>query len=65
MLQEQIQKILADIEQFKSEGVEMEQRRKDILSGLEKEFEGVTDEAAGLESRYSAATKILDQLKSG
>lgn len=65
MLQEQIQQILADIDQFKSQGVEMEQRRKDILIGLEKELDEVKDESSSLDSRYSAATKILEQLKSG
>ena len=65
IVQEQIQHIHADIEQFKSQGVEMEQKRKNILSGLEKELEGIIDEAASQDSRYSAASKILDQLKSG
>lgn len=64
-LQEQIQQIHADIEQFKSQGVEMEQRRMNILKGLEKELDGVKEETANTDSRYAAATKVLDQLKSG
>ncbi len=64
-LQEQIQQIHADIEQFKSQGVEMEQRRVDILKGLEKELDGIKEETVTTDSRYAEATKVLDQLKSG
>lgn len=65
LLQEQIQQTHTGIEQFKSQGVEMEEKRKEILKGLETELSQIHDEAAGYESRYSGATKILDQLKSG
>ena len=64
-LQEQIQQIHSDIEQFKSQGVEMEQRRMDILKGLEKELDSVKGETTSTDARYAAATKVLDQLKSG
>lgn len=65
LLQEQIQQIHAGIEQFKSQGVEMEEKRKEILKGLEMDLEKIQDEMAGYDARYTAATKILDQLKSG
>lgn len=65
LLQEQIQQIHANIEQFKSQGVEMEEKRKEILHGLEAELSGIQDEASGYDTRYAAATKVLDQLKSG
>ena len=65
LLQEQIQQIHAGIEQFKSQGVEMEEKRKGILRGLEIELGQIQDEMTGYDARYTAATKILDQLKSG
>ena len=65
LLQEQIQQIHAGIEQFQSQGVEMEEKRKDILRGLEKDLTGIQEEGAGYDARYASATKVLDQLKSG
>ena len=64
-VQEQIQQTHADIEQFKSQGVEMEKKRMDILKKMEEELESVKDETAANDSRHAGATKILDQLKSG
>lgn len=43
----------------------MEQRRVDILKGLEKELDGIKEETVTTDSRYAEATKVLDQLKSG
>lgn len=43
----------------------MEEKRRGILKGLEKELEEIKDEIAGYDARYGAATKVLDQLKSG
>lgn len=57
LLQEQIQQIHANIEQFKSQGVEMEEKRKEILRGLEAELSAVQDETSGYESRYAAAPR--------
>lgn len=65
LLQEQIQQIHTNIEQFKSQGVEMEEKRKEILHGLELELSKIQDETSGYDARYAAATKVLDQLKSG
>ena len=65
LLQEQIQQIGAGIDQFKSQGVEMEEKRKDILRGLESDLGEIQDETSGYDTRYAAATKVLDQLKSG
>lgn len=65
LLQEQIQQIHTGIDQFKSQGVEMEEKRKEILRGLEVELGQVQDETTSYDSRYTGATKILDQLKSG
>lgn len=65
LLQEQIQQIHDNIEQFKSQGVEMEEKRKEILRGLEMELSEIQDEASGYDARYAGATKVLDQLKSG
>lgn len=65
LLQEQIQQIHAGIEQFQSQGVEMEEKRKEILRGLEKDLTVIQEEGAGYDARYASATKVLDQLKSG
>ncbi|XP_064383844.1 uncharacterized protein LOC135332862 [Halichondria panicea] len=65
MIQEAIQQIKADIEQFKSQGVEMEEKRKTILRGLEEELSSVTDKTGSLSAKFAAATKVLEQLMSG
>lgn len=65
LLQEQIQQIHTNIEQFKSQGVEMETKRRDILDGLEVELSEIQDKTRSHDARYVAATKVLDQLKSG
>ena len=65
MLQEHRHQLLANIEHFKSEGVEMEQRRKVILCDMEKELEEVMDKKSGLDAHHSAVSKILDQLNLG
>ncbi len=65
LLQEQIQQIHANIEQFKSQGVEMEEKRKEILRGLEVELGTIQDDTSGHDTRYSASTKVFDQLQSG
>lgn len=65
LVQEQIKEIKAEIEQFKSQGVEMEEKRKAILRGLEAELAEVTERKASFDARYSATTNVLDQLKTG
>ncbi len=65
MIQEAIQQIKADIEQFKSQGVEMEEKRKAILRDLEEELSSVTDKTGSFTAKFTAATKVLEQLMSG
>ena len=57
--------IKADIECFKSQGVEMEEKRKEILHGLEAELAATEERMAVFDARYASAIKVLDQLKSG
>jgi len=65
MIQEAIQQIKSDIEQFKSQGVEMEEKRKAILKGLEQDLATVTDKTGSYSAKFAAATKVLEQLMSG
>ena len=60
-----ISQIKDDIEKFKLQGVEMEEKRKSILRSLETELVSVNEQATAFEARFTAATKVLDQLKSG
>ena len=43
----------------------MEEKRKAILRGLEAELTSVNEQTTAFEARFTAATKVLDQLKSG
>ena len=43
----------------------MEEKRKGILRSLETDLVAVNEQATVFETRFSAATKVLDQLKSG
>ena len=54
-----------DIEKFKRQGVEMEEKRKAILRSLEADLASVSEQTTAFEARFTAATKVLDQLKSG
>ena len=54
-----------DIEKFKRQGVEMEEKRKSILRSLEADLASVNEQTTAFEARFTAATKVLDQLKSG
>lgn len=65
MVQEAIQQIRSDIEQFKSQGVEMEEKRKSILHTLEEELSSVTDKTGSFSAKFASATKVLEQLMSG
>lgn len=65
MIQEAIQQIKADIEQFKSQGMEMEEKRKAILRGLEEELSSVHEKTGSFTAKFTAATKVLEQLMSG
>ncbi|KAL5492038.1 hypothetical protein EMCRGX_G017427 [Ephydatia muelleri] len=65
LVQEQIQEIKEEIERFKSQGTEMEEKRKAILRQLEDELDSINEQTALFERQYSSSTKVLDQLKSG
>ncbi len=65
MIQEGIAQIKADIEQFKSQGMEMEEKRKAILRDLEDELSSITDKTGSFTAKFTAATKVLEQLMSG
>ena len=54
-----------DIEKFKRQGVEMEEKRKAILRSLEADLASISEQTTAFEARFTAATKVLDQLKSG
>ena len=43
----------------------MEEKRKSILRGLESDLASVNEQTTAFETRFTAATKVLDQLKSG
>ncbi|XP_031560443.1 coiled-coil domain-containing protein 63-like [Actinia tenebrosa] len=65
MVQEQINEVNADIEKFKSEGVEMETQRKNIMKGLEDQLNSTADKQEQFEGQHKQTKKILEQLKSG
>ena len=43
----------------------MEEKRKSILRSLEADLASVSEQTTAFETRFTAATKVLDQLKSG
>ena len=43
----------------------MEEKRKSILRSLEADLASVNEQTTAFEARFTAATKVLDQLKSG
>lgn len=51
--------------QFQSQGVEMESQRKGILRDLENRQEDSSGVANEYDTRHTAVSKILDQLKAG
>lgn len=58
-------KVNADIEKFKSEGVDMESQRKAILKDLEDKLNVATEESEQYDSQSKQTKKILEQLKQG
>lgn len=43
----------------------MEEKRKEILRGLDSELASVNEQTTAFDGRFTASTKVLDQLKSG
>ena len=54
-----------EMDQFQSQGVEMESQRKGILRDLENRQEDASKVANEYDTRHTAVSKILDQLKAG
>ncbi|KXJ14271.1 coiled-coil domain-containing protein 63 [Exaiptasia diaphana] len=65
MIQEQINESNADIEKFKSEGVEMESQRKAIMKSLDDQLNEETEQHEQYDNQHKHTNKILEQLKSG
>jgi chromosome segregation ATPase len=64
-LQEAIAEVKREIEAFKNQGVEMEERRKVILRGMEAELTASDDQRSKFETRQAATVRVIEQLKSG
>ncbi|XP_078488912.1 axonemal p66.0 [Ciona intestinalis] len=65
LIQEQIDDVRMQIEQFKDEGVQHQVERQNILKGLEEKLRKTTKEADMFDKQLKATEKILDQLKAG
>ena len=65
LIQEAITGLKEEMDQFQREGVVLEQQRQTILHGLEEELKVVEVTASESDGRHTAATRVLDQLKSG
>ncbi|KAM4014924.1 outer dynein arm-docking complex subunit 1 isoform 2-T2 [Anomaloglossus baeobatrachus] len=64
-LTEQITEIKREIEEFKAQGVRLEQEHRSILKNIEGKQEGAVKQADGYQLQLKGVMKILDQLKSG
>ncbi|KAM9299666.1 outer dynein arm-docking complex subunit 1 [Gastrophryne carolinensis] len=62
-LMEQITEIKREIEEFKAQGVRLEQEHKSILKNIENKEEEAVEQANGYQEQLKAVMKILDQLK--
>ena len=65
MLQEQINLVQDDIDQFKSEGVDVEEERKAILRRLEDDLNKASKTCEEYDDGYKGTHKIIEQLKDG
>ena len=65
LVQEQIAMVKRDMNTFEREGIVVEEERKTLMLGLEKELKGVQQQTRKDEMQFMMATKVLDQLKSG
>ncbi|XP_056398295.1 outer dynein arm-docking complex subunit 1 isoform X2 [Hyla sarda] len=64
-LTEQITEIKREIEEFKAQGVRLEQEHRSILKNIEGKQEEAVKQADGYQQQLKGVMKILDQLKSG
>ncbi|XP_059141450.1 coiled-coil domain-containing protein 63-like [Physella acuta] len=64
-LNDDINNIQKEIEDFKNQGIELESQRKIILKNLEQHQIKATREADEYEQKHKEVSKILDQLKAG
>ena len=65
LIQEAISGLKEEMEQFQQEGVALEQQRQTILQDLEAKLKSAETDTQVGEGKYSAAGRVLDQLKSG
>ncbi|XP_040271538.1 outer dynein arm-docking complex subunit 1 [Bufo bufo] len=64
-LTEQITEIKREIEEFKAQGVRLEQEHRSILKNIEGKQEEAVKQVDGYQQQLKGVMKILDQLKSG
>ncbi|XP_069803742.1 outer dynein arm-docking complex subunit 1 isoform X1 [Dendropsophus ebraccatus] len=64
-LTEHITEIKREIEEFKAQGVRLEQEHRSILKNIEGKQEEAVRQADGYQQQLKGVMKILDQLKSG
>ncbi|XP_072282742.1 outer dynein arm-docking complex subunit 1 [Pyxicephalus adspersus] len=64
-LMEQITEIKKEIEEFKAQGVRLEQEHRSILKNIEGKEDEAVKQADGYQHQLKAVMKILDQLKAG
>lgn len=64
-LMEQNTEIKKEIEEFKGQGVRLEQEHRSILKNIEGKEEEAVKQADGYQQQLKAVMKILDQLKAG
>lgn len=60
-----ILQIKREIEEFKAQGVRLEQEHRSILKNIEGKQEEAVKQANGYQQQLKGVMKILDQLKSG
>ncbi|MEE6483097.1 hypothetical protein FKM82_013432 [Ascaphus truei] len=64
-LMEQITEIKKEIEQFKAQGVRLDEEHKTILRNIEGKQEEAVKQADGYQQQLKGIMKILDQVKAG
>ena len=60
-----ILQIKSEIENFKSQGVELEEQRKAILKTLDEKQSLASQKADEFDQKHKEVSKILDQLRAG
>ncbi|CAI8006655.1 Outer dynein arm protein 1 [Geodia barretti] len=64
-VRDKISQVTEEIEKFKGQGVEMEEKRRAILRDLEAELARVEEEAGEFERRFKTSTATVEQLLTG